>query len=112
MIVSLLALAWAGDRIRPMNEDSACPVASASLRDEVREIIMPRCGSCHTSTLATAKPGAIAVFDLAHHEWPATMSIHQLERFEGRLKSLDDSLKAKIGEFVKTETASRKSSGA
>lgn len=84
---------------------------STSLRDEVREIVKPRCGSCHTSTLPTAKPKAVAVFDLARDDWPRTMSVARLGKFEGRLSSLDDSLKSLVKQFVRDETVRRKAPG-
>lgn len=53
---------------------------SLSLSEQVRIIITPACGSCHTLTLLTAKASAVRVFDLAREAWVSTMSPEQLER--------------------------------
>jgi hypothetical protein len=97
--------------VRPTDRSMPSKRESMSLRDEVREIIRPRCGSCHTSTLPTAKPKAVAVFDLARDDWPRTMSVARLGKFEGRLSSLDDSLKSLVKQFVRDETARRNAPG-
>jgi hypothetical protein len=84
---------------------------STSLSHEIRDIIRPKCGSCHTSILPSANPKACAVFDLAQGDWPTTMSKGHLQKFKNRLNGLTDSLKTKIDQFVKQETSLRKNSG-
>lgn len=79
----------------------------ASLGDEVRELIRPRCGSCHTSSLPTAKPGAVKVFDLVHDRWAATMSEDELDSFASRLKNLPEAQRARVQRFVLEEKAGR-----
>lgn len=49
-------------------------------QDKIKEWIQEDCGSCHTSTLPTAKPGAIRVFDLKYTDWMSRMNAKQLEK--------------------------------
>lgn len=77
-----------------------------SLAGIVREVIRPDCGSCHTSTLSTAKPGAIQIFDLAHDTWYATMSNEQLLSFRNRLSKLDPLPRSHVAALVDSLTRS------
>ncbi len=81
------------------------------LRSEVREIIRPKCGSCHTSSLPTAKPKALTIFDVKRDDWPTTISERQFKAFKGRLNDMSDSLKHEIDVFVKGEIALRRAAG-
>lgn len=83
------------------------PVPPTTLAAEVREIIRPQCGSCHTSTLASARPGAVQVFDLVKADWSAGMSSAQLEKFRSRLARLDHSKRQRVEEFVRNEQQKR-----
>lgn len=82
-------------------------ISSSNVSNDVREIIRPRCGSCHTSTLSTAKPGAVKIFDIAHEQWASTMTVAQLDKFKTRLNSLPENERSKIAEFVQQEKAKR-----
>ncbi len=83
-----------------------------TLRNEVRELIRPDCGSCHTSSLETAKPGAIRVFDLVKEDWAASMSAEQLQGFQRRASgSVDEEDVRKIDDFLGAELARREVSG-
>jgi len=75
----------------------------AMLRKEVREMVRPGCGSCHTSSLPTAKPAAVAVFDLAREDWSATMTPEHLKGFEGRSRDFHDPAKAKVDQLIAAE---------
>jgi hypothetical protein len=77
------------------------------MRDLVREIIRPRCGTCHTSTLATAKPGALAIFDLARDDWSAMITKEHFPGFERRLKSLEEPDRAMVSRLVQAELSGR-----
>lgn len=57
------------------------------LRESARAVLSAECGSCHTRGLKTAKPKALAVFDLTAGEFAATMSEKQLESAKDRLAS-------------------------
>ena len=89
---------------------SAEPQASLAIEDlrkNVREIINPRCGSCHTSTLATAKPKAIKIFDLAREDWSGMITKDHFKGLERRLQDLNESDKKMVSEFIRAEPASR-----
>ncbi len=77
--------------------------ANETLRDEVNQLIAPKCGSCHTSTLATAKPGALKIFDLVRSDWPSSMSERQFAAFRNRLNSLDKHTQEIIERFIALE---------
>jgi hypothetical protein len=55
------------------------PMTRDELRDRARLVLEPRCGSCHISSYESAKPGALAIFDLAAIEWSEKMSELQLK---------------------------------
>ena len=72
--------------------------------DKIRTLIRPHCGSCHTGSLATAKPKAVAVFDLDTRDFQARMTRAQLDAFIGRLSGkLDDAGQALVRAFVEEE---------
>lgn len=56
------------------------------LREAAREVLDRNCGECHTSTLPTALPRALRVYDLAQLDWSRRMSDTQLHDAEGRLR--------------------------
>ncbi len=66
-----------------------------TLSDQVREILSPDCGKCHNSSLPSAVPDAIKVFDFAKDNWPATITQKQLKGFALRTASLRDSVERK-----------------
>jgi len=78
-----------------------------TLRVEVRRIIRPGCGSCHTTGLRTAKPAALAVFDLAQNDWSAPMTEAELCGLRSRTKDIRDTLAAKVEALVAAELALR-----
>src|SRR5206468_9738194 len=111
LAAGLICAIWVCRDAPPVEHISAPASDLISLRNEVREIIRPKCGSCHTSSLPTAKPKAVAVFDLTQEDWPGGMSARQLEKFKNRLSSLGDSLTRKVDEFVSNEIARRNTPG-
>lgn len=56
------------------------------LREAAREVLDRNCGECHTSTLPTAIPRALRVYDLAQLDWSHRTSDAQLRDAEGRLR--------------------------
>ncbi len=79
------------------------------MRERMRAITKAHCGSCHQSTLPTAKPAALAIYDLDLPAWPATLSRAQLEGgFTRRLTArLDDEGKSLLRAFVAAEAGKR-----
>ena len=65
------------------------------LREAGREVLDRNCGECHTSTLPTALPRALRVYDLAQLDWSRRMSDAQLRDAEGRLR---DKVGATLGD--------------
>jgi hypothetical protein len=55
--------------------------------------------------LQTAKPGALAVFDLAGRGWSSRMSEEQLHGFRRRTRDLDSLGVAKVDSLVAAELA-------
>jgi len=70
--------------------DAGTPTLAADdvnvLREASREVLDRNCGECHTSTLPTALPRALRVYDLAQLDWSRRMSDAQLRDAEGRLR--------------------------
>ncbi len=88
---------------------AAQPAASGDVRERMRAITKVHCGSCHQSTLPTAKPAALAIYDLDSPEWPTTLSRARLEGgFTRRLNAvLDEESKSLLRAFVAAEAAKR-----
>ncbi len=55
------------------------------LREASRELLDRNCGECHTSTLPTALPRALRVYDLVELDWSRRMSDAQLRSADSRL---------------------------
>ncbi|MGO8969249.1 MAG: hypothetical protein ACLQDQ_06730 [Myxococcaceae bacterium] len=80
------------------------------LRDDARQFVTNRCGSCHSSTSPKALPGALKVYDINQVEWTKRMSDQQvkniLNRFRGPVIPQDEI--DRVTAFVDAELASRK----
>lgn len=74
----------------PDHAEAGVPTQAADdvnvLREASREVLDRNCGECHTSTLPTALPRALRVYDLAQLDWSRRMTDTQLRDAEGRLK--------------------------
>jgi hypothetical protein len=81
----------------------------AVLREEARALLERHCGECHVGTRPTARPGALAVFDLVQQDWSARMSVQQLSALERRIagKDLAQRQRAQLHEYVAAEQALR-----
>jgi len=66
------------------------------------------CNKCHDGSLSTAKPAALAVFDLREPKWESRMSESQLEAMLGRLRSAPAADRALVRRFVDEELGRRK----
>ena len=58
---------------------------SIQLREQARSELSAHCGMCHTLGLKTAKPKALAVFDLTAAEFASKMTELQLKMAAGKL---------------------------
>jgi mono/diheme cytochrome c family protein len=85
------------------------PAAGAhDLREQVRELAKPRCGSCHQGSVSTAKPAALAVFDLDTADWSARMAPRQFDAFMGRMKGkVEGADLQRVRDFVAAGRAGR-----
>lgn len=76
----------------PITKDSA-PLEEltpdfAEISEGTRIALVQHCGHCHQSTLASHKPGAVAVFDLdAMEQWHNKLTKKNLEGLDRRTKS-------------------------
>ena len=106
----VVATALGCARAVPLTAKAAAPDERTKLRDEVREIARPHCGSCHQGSLPTAKPAALAVFDLERTDWPASMGPGQLRSFLGRIDGkLSNLNRPQVRAFLAAELATRES---
>ncbi len=82
---------------------------AAALRDWVRDLTRQHCGTCHIASLPTAKPAALAIFNLDAPNWSSTLSPQRLRAgFTRRLNGkLDEAGQLRLREFVESEIASR-----
>ena len=92
-----LTAAWICAPMSPEPATVPTPPADAA-SDQARDALVPSCGSCHRSDLPTAKPGALAVFDLTKDPWWATIQDEQydalLRRVAGSSGISDDDKRA------------------
>ena len=109
LAVSMLAAAGCANRgpsLPPPAQVS--PAERQVLRDQVRGHAKTHCGVCHQSTLPTAKPGALAIFDLDAPDWTATLKAEHLPGFLRRLNArLGDSDQRTLRAFIASERAVR-----
>jgi hypothetical protein len=67
----------------PSSRDSNAPAPLDN--SEARAIVDHYCAKCHDGSRATAKPAALAVFDLRDRDWTARMTDAQLREAPVRL---------------------------
>ena len=79
------------------------------VREQVRGYAKTHCGSCHTASLPTAKPAALAIYDLDAKEWSSTLTAAQLRNgFPRRLNGrLDATGQQELKTFIEGELALR-----
>ncbi len=85
------------------------PQELQSVREEVRGFAKTHCGSCHQSSLPTANPAALRIYNLDADDWHSTLTAEQLRggfprRLNGRL---DDAGKQRLRAFIESELALR-----
>jgi mono/diheme cytochrome c family protein len=81
-------------------------------RDQARKLLRAPCGACHASDEKTAKPGALAFFDLASPEWAAHLDADDFafaaKRLAGAVKGDSGAAaRAALDRYTKLELASR-----
>ena len=85
----------------PPSKASLLAAATPSVSDRARDALVPTCGSCHRSDLPTAKPGALAVFDLTKDPWWVTIKD---EQYDGVLRRVRGSSAIAEDDKVAVET--------
>lgn len=66
-------------------------------------VLTENCGNCHRSTLPTANPKALAIFDLDKNSWYESVTDQHLENISRRIstkRGLSDSDRAAILDFI------------
>ena len=72
--LGLAALATAGWACLEPDAPPTTVPAALKWSEQARDALVPTCGTCHRSDLPTAKPGALAIFDLTQDVWWATLT--------------------------------------
>ena len=82
--------------------------AAPTAADTGRVLTANGCAQCHDGALATAKPAALAVFDLRDPAWGTRMSEPQLRAMLGRLRRAPRDDLERVRRFVDAELQRRK----
>ena len=76
-------------------------------RRAAHDALAEHCGECHEGHRATAKPKALAVFDLDLPDWPARFDDRRAQSALGRLASKPAAARAAFVAFRDAERAAR-----
>ena len=91
--------------------DAAPSSAPSSALDAARarghDALVRHCGECHRGRLATAKPAALAIFDLDATDWPAQLDARELDAALRRFASKPAPDQAAFRGFRDAELAAR-----
>lgn len=109
LCVVALALCGGCSQQPRFEPQAAAPAEHAVLRDRVRTLAKTHCGSCHQSSLPTAKAAALAIYDLDSDAWASMLTVARLQNgFPRRLNAqLDDSARQQLRSFIQSELALR-----
>lgn len=109
-LVALATVAIGCAHQPPFEAKSLAPADHLAVREQVRGFAKTYCGACHQASLPTAKPAALAIFNLDAEDWSSTLSLARLKGgFPRRLNArLDDSGRQQLRAFVESELALRK----
>ena len=109
-VVVALAAIVAGCSSVPTYEPKALATSELqAVREQVRSYARTHCGTCHIASLPTARPAALAIYNLDANEWSSTLTAEQLRNgFPRRLNGrLDDERKRQLRTFIEGELALR-----
>jgi hypothetical protein len=110
---SLFAPVTARPSVSPGAAAAALSGAGAAdaqgLRAWAHELTREHCGACHIGSRPSAKPAALAIYDLDATDWPAALTPQRLRAgFTRRLNAkLDEAGRERLREFVESEIARR-----
>lgn len=108
--IGLATLLLAACAHQPTFNANPLPAAERlAVREQVRGYARTHCGSCHIASLPTAKPAALAIYNLDAEEWSSTLTAAQLKAgFPRRLNArLDDTGRQQLRAFIESELALR-----
>ena len=85
------------------------PPELQAVRDQVRGYAKTHCGKCHIASQPTARPAAVAIYNLDSDTWSSTLTAAQLRNgFPRRLNGqLDDEGQRQLKTFIEGELALR-----
>ena len=108
-LVAVAALAGGCARLPVYEPRSLASGELQQVRERVREYAKTHCGTCHIASLPTARPAALAIYNLDAKEWSATLTAGQLRNgFPRRLNGpLDEAGKRELKAFIEAELALR-----
>jgi hypothetical protein len=90
--------------------DARGTAVAADPRDATRraahDVLAEHCGECHEGHRPTAKPKALAVFDLDQPDWPLRFDEHRYQAALRRLASKSDAAREAFIAFRDAELAS------
>jgi mono/diheme cytochrome c family protein len=93
----------------PAPASAAPPVAAVDPRETTRraahDVLAEHCGECHESHRPTAKPKALAIFDLDQPDWPSRFDDHKYSTALKRLASKSDAARDAFIAFRDAELA-------
>jgi hypothetical protein len=87
-------------------------VAAVDPREATRraahDVLAEHCGECHEGHRPTAKPKALAIFDLDQPDWPSRFDDHKYKSALGRLSGKGDAARDAFIAFRNAELAAAK----
>lgn len=87
LATGLVFVAGCAQRGVPLPAPAAVsPAERQALNEQIRVHAKMHCGVCHQSTLPSARPGALAIFDLDVPDWTATLKAGYLPGFLRRCR--------------------------
>jgi hypothetical protein len=81
------------------------PDPREATRRAAHDVLAQHCGECHESHRPTAKPKALAVFDLDTPDWPARFDDHKYQAALMRLATKSDAARDAFIAFRDAELA-------
>jgi len=109
-VIALAAVAIGCVHQPPFEAKPLTPGDHLAVREQVRGFAKTYCRTCHQASLPTAKPAALAIFNLDAEDWSSTLTPERLKGgFSRRLNArLDAAGRQQLRAFVEGELALRK----
>jgi len=111
LVVWMVSASWVGRRSDP---EEIVASELARHREDARTVLLERCQPCHDGRLAGQDEHAIAVFDLNHPNWWASLSERQVVAVHDKLVAMRGATpheRGRVSDFVDAELASRRGAG-